>query len=111
MWKRSFQAILSFVVWTILLACILFAERLVRRHDATHALDRVDIELVGDTSHSFLSEQQIRDLVDKSGAATLGAPLNSVNLRGLKDSLEQHSVIKCAKVYLTHSGRLNVAVS
>lgn len=110
MWLKAFKVMMSLVLWAIIFACIAFAERLSRRHAATQPLTEISLSCSGDAERRLLSEQELRDIIEQSGAATIGTTLNKVDVKGVKAALEAQAMVKHAQVYLTHSGRLEVSV-
>ena len=72
MWLKAFKVMMSLVLWAILFACIAFAERLSRRHAATQPLTEISLSCSGDAERRLLSEQELRDIIEQSGAATIG---------------------------------------
>ena len=68
--------------------------------------------VVTDSAHAgFITEAEVKRLLEKSGLYPVGQLLDSVNSKRIEDSLKKNPFISEAVCYKTPGGRVNVAVT
>lgn len=99
------------LLWGGVAAYLLYAGGKVRRHCAEQPVTRIEVEVVDSTSQlRLVSEATVRGWLARSGIKTVGEKIGAVRLDALERLIARNGFVADARVTVSYSGVLHVAV-
>ena len=99
------------LLWGGVAAYLLYAGGKVRRHRAEQPVTRIEVEVVDSTSQlRLVSEATVRGWLARSGIKTVGEKIGAVRLDALERLIARNGFVADARVTVSYSGVLHVAV-
>ena len=102
------------VLALILAGLVLLLTALGRGADRTRAqrtCHRLKIAVLDSTRLGFVTQQDVKDIIDREYGVYVGKALDSINLKRIENLLEGRSAIRTCEAYTTGDGILHVAVT
>ena len=107
--KRPLKIILRSVGIALLLAAFVLLGLLSRRARNERTCEGVQVEFSDD--FNFVTEDDIRGYIDRYAGNYIGRRLDSLDLNGIENMLDQQSAVLKSEVYSGGDGKLHVMVS
>jgi hypothetical protein len=99
------------VVWLIVVAVVLWADRSAEEHRATQSITSFDIVVEDDGGHTFADAELIDSWLVKHDIHPKGRTMADVDLARIEEVVMSHSAVRGANVYMTYSGDMVLNVS
>lgn len=105
------KSFIKMLVGIALFAYLVFAVVKWSRKEDTDACKNVRIAIVDSTRAAFITEADVRTILEKKHLYPEGLPMNRINLLEIESTLEKHPFILDAQCYKTPGGVVHVNVS
>ena len=109
--KRIAKIVAVVMLWALILAYTIGAAVLSVRHHREKLVERVEIHVEGTTeSGAPTDESRIREWLVADGVETIGAPIDSVDIRRIRRMIMRNGFIAETDIYVAHSGTLHIDI-
>lgn len=112
MWQRVCKILLMLTIWAGVIAYIAWASVRVQRHIEAQTVKRVDIAIVDSTNTDrLISSQRVREWLRTEGYATIGEPIEAVDVTGIRNMIARNGFVDEVDVYTSYKGVLHIDIS
>lgn len=105
------KSFLKLIIGIALLAYIIFAVTKFSKEENTEACRNVAIEVTDSSQAAFVSEDEVRKLLEKKHLYPEGLPMNKIQSTEIEKALESHQFILDAQCYKTADNAVHIKVS
>lgn len=110
--KRIARILFFVVLWSAVVGYIVYASVITSRHRAMQVVERVNIAVTDSTDMGQLvTSQKVREWILRSGIATIGSPIDKIDVAGIRHAVERNGFVSRVDVCVSYSGVLSIAVS
>jgi len=100
----------NIVIWTFLIAYIVAIMSFVTDRTKKVLCNDIKVFVVDGENNAFVTQDDMKDLLNKPGNTVLGSPINIINTKEIEEIIQKNSAVKKAEVYVTINGDLRVDV-
>lgn len=109
--KRIAKILFFVVLWSIVVGYIVYASVVSAQHRAGQVVERVEIAIADSTEMGQLvTSQKVREWILRSGIATIGSPIDNVDVQGIRRVIERNGFVSSVDACVSYSGVLSIEV-
>ncbi len=102
--------IAAYTLLGIMIVLILSLDISTRKSHKKKICSGIEIEIADSSQLGFISNREIKKIIDKEYGRYNGEPLDSLDLKKLENILEEKSSILNCEAFITSNGRLNIRI-
>ncbi|HAN20053.1 MAG: hypothetical protein A2X13_07185 [Bacteroidetes bacterium GWC2_33_15] len=104
------KIIKNIIIWVLLIAYVIAAMSFVTEQRKKIVCNDIKVFVVDAKYNAFITQSDIKDLLNKPGNTVLGDPINIINTKEIEDVIQKNSSVKKAEVYVTINGDVRIDV-
>jgi len=105
------QIVKNILIWGILIAYLIVAMSFVTERRKQVVCNDIKVFLVDNTEHKFVTENEIKDLLNKKGKSVMGIKIDEINTQEIEERINKNGAIRKAAVYVTVNGDVRVDIA
>ncbi|OFX84956.1 MAG: hypothetical protein A2W99_16255 [Bacteroidetes bacterium GWF2_33_16] len=105
------QIVKNILIWGLLIAYLVVAMSFVSDRRKKVVCSEIKVFLVDDTENKFVTESEIKELLNKSGSSVMGLKVNEINTKEIEEKIRKNGAIRKAEVYVTVNGDVRVDIA
>ena len=95
------KIIKNIAIWTFLIAYIVAIMSFVNDRCNRVLCNDIKVFVVDGEDNGFVTQADMKDLLNKPGNTVLGSPINIINTKEIEEIIQKNSAVKKAEVYVT----------
>lgn len=97
-------------VWVLFIAYFFVITSFVSKKHSSVICNTIEVIIADSSSHKFIENKDVIQLLEKEGITALGEKLNSINTNKVEKILLKNDLIESCTAYKTVDGKLNIEV-
>jgi hypothetical protein len=110
MLRRIAKYLLHLVLWSLIIAAVVWASMLSKRHRASSMVSSTDIELMGGEYNPLIAPESVDMWLKEQDVHPEGAQLSKVDIAAVERIVAEHGAVAEANVYVEYDGGVSVEI-
>ena len=112
MWRKVGKVLLVIAIWAVIVAYVVYAALVVRRHKLQQVVERVEVSIV-DSTHlgNLITEQKVLDMLLERGWVAIDTRVEDVPKSEIKDMICSEGFVDGVNIYASYNGTLHIDIS
>lgn len=112
MWQKIAKIVVVLIIWAGVISYIAWSSARVQQHFESQTVKRVDVVIVDSMETGRLvGAQRVREWLRTEGFATIGVPIEDVDVVGIRDMIARNGFVGSVDVYTSYRGTLHIDIS
>ncbi len=105
------QIVKNILIWGLLIAYLVVAMSFASEQRKSVVCNDIKVFLVDDTENKFVTEEEIKNLLNKKGNSVMGIKISEINTQEIEEKIRKNGAIRKAEVYVTSNGDVRVDIA
>lgn len=112
MWRKVGKVLLVIAIWAVIVAYVVYAALVVRRHKLQQVVERVEVSIV-DSTHlgNLITEQKVLDMLLERGWVAIDTRVEDVPKSEIKNMICSEGFVDGVNIYASYNGTLHIDIS
>ena len=99
------------VLWCGIIALLIWAESMSRKHDTSHVVCATEISIEGGGRYPLIDDMAISNWLKKHAMHPEGLTISNVDIAAIESLVESHSAVADADVYVAYDGSVSIDIT